>query len=200
MNGPVIRVCCAALLFATCTTAAKAARPADIHGKSYDLVVIGATPGGIACAVRAAREGQTWTAPEETAWELTGHRHHGVQLKDGRWLIAFRDTTPGSPTGGHSVAWTGTYDELRNKRPGRRIKLLHSFAGRDCGYAALSLFPDETILATTYIKYRNDARKHSVVGVFLCPEDLSTALPASPPDLRRSALGVPVIPHSRTHE
>ena len=32
-------------------------KPADVDGKSYDLVVIGATPGGIACAVRAAREG-----------------------------------------------------------------------------------------------------------------------------------------------
>ncbi len=34
-----------------------AARPRDVDGKSYDLVVIGGTPGGIACAVRAAREG-----------------------------------------------------------------------------------------------------------------------------------------------
>ncbi|MBL9117139.1 MAG: FAD-dependent oxidoreductase [Verrucomicrobiaceae bacterium] len=34
-----------------------AARPQDVDGKSYDLVVIGGTPGGIACAVRAAREG-----------------------------------------------------------------------------------------------------------------------------------------------
>ncbi len=34
-----------------------AAKPQDIDGKSYDLVVIGGTPGGIACAVRAAREG-----------------------------------------------------------------------------------------------------------------------------------------------
>lgn len=29
----------------------------EINGKSYDVVVIGGTPGGIACAVRAAREG-----------------------------------------------------------------------------------------------------------------------------------------------
>jgi len=36
---------------------AESAKPADIDGKSYDLVVVGATPGGIACAVRAAREG-----------------------------------------------------------------------------------------------------------------------------------------------
>ena len=35
----------------------RAAEPADVRGKSYDLVVIGGTPGGIACAVRAAREG-----------------------------------------------------------------------------------------------------------------------------------------------
>jgi hypothetical protein len=34
-----------------------AANPQDVDGKAYDLVVIGGTPGGIACAVRAAREG-----------------------------------------------------------------------------------------------------------------------------------------------
>ena len=39
------------------TSAAEPAKPADVDGKSYDLVVVGATPGGIACAVRAAREG-----------------------------------------------------------------------------------------------------------------------------------------------
>ncbi len=34
-----------------------AATPASVDGKAYDLVVVGGTPGGIACAVRAAREG-----------------------------------------------------------------------------------------------------------------------------------------------
>jgi len=34
-----------------------AAKAQDVNGKSYDLVLIGGTPGGIACAVRAAREG-----------------------------------------------------------------------------------------------------------------------------------------------
>lgn len=34
-----------------------AAKPQDVKDKTYDLVVIGGTPGGIACAVRAAREG-----------------------------------------------------------------------------------------------------------------------------------------------
>ncbi|MDX9868646.1 MAG: FAD-dependent oxidoreductase [Kiritimatiellia bacterium] len=37
----------------------KASPAADVDGKSYDLVVVGGTPGGIACAVRAAREGLT---------------------------------------------------------------------------------------------------------------------------------------------
>ncbi len=35
----------------------KTASSADVDGKVYDLVVMGGTPGGIACAVRAAREG-----------------------------------------------------------------------------------------------------------------------------------------------
>ncbi len=34
-----------------------AAKPEDVDGRLYDLVVIGGTPGGIACAVRGAREG-----------------------------------------------------------------------------------------------------------------------------------------------
>ncbi|TDU64584.1 flavin-dependent dehydrogenase [Prosthecobacter fusiformis] len=38
-------------------TLKSAAKAADVDGKSYDLVVIGGTPGGIATAVRAAREG-----------------------------------------------------------------------------------------------------------------------------------------------
>jgi hypothetical protein len=44
-----------------------AAKPQDVDGKSYDLVVIGATPGGIACAVRAAREGLSVLLVNHTA-------------------------------------------------------------------------------------------------------------------------------------
>jgi hypothetical protein len=36
---------------------AKDAKPQDVDGKSYDLIVVGGTAGGVACAVRAAREG-----------------------------------------------------------------------------------------------------------------------------------------------
>jgi hypothetical protein len=48
----------------------------EVSGKTYDLVVIGGTPGGIACAVRAAREG--------LAVLLVQHnRHLGGMLTNG---------------------------------------------------------------------------------------------------------------------
>ncbi len=110
-------------------------------------------------------EGQTWSKPQRTSWALTGDRHRGVQTRDGRWVIAFRDMAPGSPTRGHFVAWTGSYDDIRNGRDGQyRIKLLHNYAGTDCGYPGIELLPDGTIVATTYVKYRPGKRRHSVVS------------------------------------
>jgi len=44
-----------------------------------------------------------------------------------------------------------------------RIKLLHSYAGSDCGYPGMEILPDQTIAATTYIKYRAGKEKHSVI-------------------------------------
>lgn len=111
-------------------------------------------------------EGKTWCSPQDTPWGLTGDRHMGVRLPDGRFVIAFRDQAPASPTRGHFVAWVGTYDDIRNARPGQyRIKLLHSHAGGDCGYPGMERLPDGTLVATTYIKYRPGPEKHSVVSV-----------------------------------
>lgn len=110
-------------------------------------------------------EGRTWSTPVDTPWGLTGDRHDGVLTKEGRLVIAFRDTALNSPTSGHFVAWVGTYDDIRANRPGQyRIKLLHSFAGRDCGYPGVELLPDGTIVTTTYIKYREGTEKQSVVS------------------------------------
>lgn len=110
-------------------------------------------------------EGRTWSKPEETPWGLSGDRHMGVQTADGRLVVAFRDQAPNSPTRGHFVAWVGTYEDVRARRPGcYRIKLLHSHAGGDCGYPGLHQLPDGTIVATTYIKYRPGPKKHSVVS------------------------------------
>ena len=114
-------------------------------------------------------EGQTWTEPEDTCWGLSGDRHEGIQLPDGRWLIAFRDRALESSTYGQYVAWVGTYDDIRNGRPGQyRIHLLHH-CGRggwpacDTGYSGVELLPDGTILCTTYTKHWDDERLHSVV-------------------------------------
>lgn len=110
-------------------------------------------------------EGETWSTPIDTPWGLTGDRHIGVFAPDGRMVVAFRDTALKSPTLGHFVAWVGRYEDIRNNRPGQyRVKLLHSHAGRDCGYPGLELLPDGDIVATTYVKYRPGPAKHSVVS------------------------------------
>ncbi len=112
-------------------------------------------------------EGETWSTPKDTPWGLTGDRHIGVQLEDGRWLFAFRDQAKGSPTFHHFVAWVGNYDDIKNGTPGEyRIKLLHSHAKRtaDNGYPGVELLPDGTLVITTYIKYAEGPEKHSVVS------------------------------------
>ena len=120
---------------------------------------------GLSLMMFSSDEGATWSKPVDTPWGLTGDRHIGVQTKDGRLVVAFRDRAPQSPTRGHFVAWVGTYDDIKQGRPGQyRIKLLHSYAGWDCGYPGVELLPDGTIVATTYVKYWNDNRKHSVVS------------------------------------
>ncbi len=89
----------------------------------------------------------------------------GTYAKDGRLVISFRDTAPGSSTEGSFVAWVGTYDDIKSGRVGQyRVKLLHSYAGWDCGYPGIHTLTDGTIAALTYIKYKNDENKHSVVA------------------------------------
>ena len=111
--------------------------------------------------------GKSWSESVDTCWGLTGDRHIGLQLADGRWLFAFRDQAIGSPTRGHFVAWVGTYKDIRQGAQGQyRIKLLHSHAERtsDCGYPGLEQLSDGTIIATTYIKYQAGLEKHSIVS------------------------------------
>jgi hypothetical protein len=120
-------------------------------------------------------EGTSWSQPVDTPWGLTGDRHQGVYTKDGRLVIAFRDRALNSETNGHFVAWVGSYSDIRNNRPGQyRIKLLHSYAGADCGYPGMSYFPDGTIMAVTYIKYQPGEKKHSVVGVRFKIDEIDT--------------------------
>lgn len=55
---------------------AKNAQAPDVNGKAYDLVVVGGTAGGVACAVRAAREGCTVLLVQH-------NRHIGGMLSNG---------------------------------------------------------------------------------------------------------------------
>ncbi len=110
-------------------------------------------------------EGETWTDMQETPWGLSGDRHIIKFAKDGRMIAVFRDMADHSPTKGHFVAWVGHYKDLRENTSGQyRIKLLHSYAGSDCGYPGLEILPDGTILAITYVKYAPGEEKHSIVA------------------------------------
>jgi len=113
-------------------------------------------------------EGKTWTAPRDVPPGLTGHRHQGVVLPDGRVVVCMRDTEKGSSTVCQFVAWVGSYESIRTGKasPGDyKVKLLHSYAGGDCGYPGVHLLKDGTIVATTYVKYRPDACRQSIVSV-----------------------------------
>ena len=109
-------------------------------------------------------EGRTWSKAYQAPAAVSGDRHDATYGSDGRLLIAFRDTAQKSPTRGHFVGWVGTYEDLLNGREGHYcVKLLHSYAGGDCGYAAVERLPDDTCVATTYVKYRPGAKKHSTI-------------------------------------
>ncbi|CAN5488785.1 sialidase family protein [soil metagenome] len=127
-------------------------------------------------------EGTTWSDPVDTPWGLTGDRHVGKQADDGRWVIAFRDQAPNSPTKGHFVAWVGTYGDIKGGAPGHyRIKLLHSHARNvgDCGYPGVELLPDGTFVCTTYVKYRPGPEKHSVVSTRFRLDETDAMVPAT---------------------
>jgi hypothetical protein len=127
---------------------------------------------GNSMVVFSTDEGNTWTKPVDTCWGLTGDRHEGIVLPDGRCLIAFRDRARGSSTFGQYVAWVGTWDDLYQGRPGQyRVHLIRSYAGTtfggmpgDTGYSGVELLPDGSILATTYVVHEPNGCYQSVVS------------------------------------
>jgi predicted neuraminidase len=109
-------------------------------------------------------EATTWSRAEDTPWGLTGDRHHGITLPDGRLVIVFRNTSPLSKDKGGFIAWVGTYDDIKRGRPGQyRVSLLKT--SKDGFYPGLHLLPDGTIVATTYTNYRKEDGGCSIVSV-----------------------------------
>lgn len=124
-------------------------------------------------------KGESWSEPRELHPSLTGDRHVIRYAPDGRVVAVMRDRAGQgfdkwqSETYGHFVAWVGTYDDIIERRPGEyRIKLLHSYANWDCGYAGFEVLPDGTFVATTYIKYQPGPKKHSVVSTRFTLDEL----------------------------
>lgn len=117
-------------------------------------------------------EGATWSKARPLPPGLFGDRHMARYLADGRLVVCFRDTGKDSPTRDHFVAWVGHYADILAGRAGDyRVKLLHSYHGRDCGYSGVEVLPDGTVVATTYIKHRPGAEKNSVVSVRFHPRE-----------------------------
>jgi photosystem II stability/assembly factor-like uncharacterized protein len=99
-------------------------------------------------------EGKTWSQAVDAPWGLTGDRHHGVRLPDGRLVIVFRNASPNAKDKGF-IAWVGTYDDIKEGKPGQyRVSLLKTF--KDGFYPGLHFLPDGTIVATTYANYRKE--------------------------------------------
>jgi len=110
-------------------------------------------------------EGAHWSEARPLPLGLVGDRHMPCYAADGRLVVCMRDKTKAFGTLGHFVAWVGRYEDIVAGRDGQyRVKLLHSYAGSDCGYPGLERLPDDTLVATTYIKYRPGAEKQSVVS------------------------------------
>jgi len=96
-------------------------------------------------------EGLSWSTPLELPRELTGDRHTGKYLKDGRLFLSFRDTAHNSPTLGDWVAWVGNYEDIVNGKPGEfRIRIKDNKHQWDCAYPGVEILPNGDIVTTTY--------------------------------------------------
>ncbi|MCP2620376.1 exo-alpha-sialidase, partial [Candidatus Aminicenantes bacterium AC-334-K16] len=114
-------------------------------------------------------EGKTWSAPRELPGSLTGDRHTGKYLPDGRLFISFRDISPdrGSPTEGDWVAWVGNYDDLVNGREGQyRLRLMDNHHAWDCGYPGVEILPNGTIVAVSYGHWQEEEPPYIVAVRF----------------------------------
>ena len=112
-------------------------------------------------------EGRTWSEPKDVPQGLTGDRHQGVLLSDGRLVVCFRDVDSKSKTYGDYVAWVGPYSALHSNQDADSTYMIHLFdhmgTNLDCGYSGVHLLPNNEIVCTTYLKYHAGSEQNSVV-------------------------------------
>ena len=116
-------------------------------------------------------EGQTWSEPVDVPEGLTGDRHQGVMLADGRLVVCFRDYDPASPYYCHYVAWIGPYSALHggDALGAYKVRLFdNSYSTQklgDCGYSGVHLLPGNEIVCTTYGQCDPNPIKKSIVSM-----------------------------------
>jgi len=116
-------------------------------------------------------EGATWSEPRELALEVTGDRHVARYAADGRLVLSFRDTAPGSSTAGDWMAWVGRYEDLAVGAPGQyRVRLGDNRHAWDCAYPGLERLPDGTFVCTTYGHWDDAAEPYIVSARFKLDE------------------------------
>lgn len=124
-------------------------------------------------------DGKTWSQAVDAPWGLTGDRHHGITLPEGRLVIVFRNASPNAKDKGF-IAWIGTYDDIRSGKPGEyRVSLLKTF--KDGFYPGIHLLPDGTIVATTYANYRQEDIGCSIVSIRFKMSEVDAMAAQSPP-------------------
>lgn len=96
-------------------------------------------------------EANSWSNPKPLPMILTGDRHTGRVLPDGRVFISFRDMPKEGEWKGDWVAWVGTWEDLVLGREGQyKIRLKDNKDSWDSSYPGVELLADDTILTTTY--------------------------------------------------
>ena len=109
---------------------------------------------------------------------LTGDRHTGRYLPDGRLFLSFRDTTLESDTWGDWVGWVGQFEDLLSGGQGQyRVRLGDNLVRADCAYPGVEVLPDGTIVSTTYGHW-SEGEAPYVVCVRFQVEELDAQLEA----------------------
>ena len=121
--------------------------------------------------------GATWSTPTELPASLTGDRHQGVYLEDGRLFLSFRDTHAKSPWLGDWVGWIGTWDDLETGGEGAYIVRLSDNHHRwDCAYPAVERLANGTLVVITYGHWV-EGEPPFIRSVHLTPERIAKQFP-----------------------